>query len=281
MKKVVVNLTTTHSRAHLCAQAVYSLMSQTVPPDAIRLWISHEAYLRDAGMSSAPAWVDRLNRLSPIVEVCFTPNTGPYRKLIPALRNGNMDELNVTADDDIVYGPRWLEALLADARQHPQALVAARVRQVQRNPFGVRKSYMQWPIATRAATLANEYVVTFGGGAVIPPGVFKSELVQSDAFLTVCPTTDDLWYSMIAIESAVPVVVCPEALAQLYFIEHREGLELLNIVQSVTLLKKIHEKLVLKLMGWLGLSICNNDDAFKRIQAHVLSGLPSDQPKGS
>lgn len=274
MKKVVINLTTTHSRVHLCAQAVYSLINQTVRPDVIRLWVSREPYLRDQGMSHEPDWVAELRRLYPPIEVHYTANTGPYRKLIPTLRRGEPDDITVTADDDIIYGPHWLESMLRVAREHPQAIVAARVRQVRRNPFGVNTSYMQWPILTRPATLAGDFVVTFGGGTVIPPGIFRPDLVQSDAFLTVCPTTDDLWYSMMAIESGVSVVVCPEALTQLHPIEHNQGLEQLNMVKSATLIKRVYEKIVLNLMGWLGMSICNNDEAYKRIRAHVQAGFP-------
>jgi len=39
-------------------------------------------------------------------------NTGPYRKLIPALREAEPDDLIVTADDDIFSGRDWLQGLI-------------------------------------------------------------------------------------------------------------------------------------------------------------------------
>ena len=48
---LTVNLTTTHSRLHLCSATVWSLMNQSLKPDFIVLWVSRDSYLSDEGIS--------------------------------------------------------------------------------------------------------------------------------------------------------------------------------------------------------------------------------------
>ena len=57
-------------------------------------------------MASLPAEAKEL------INVKWVPNTGPYRKLIPMLRESRPTDIIITADDDIFYGENWLPGLL-------------------------------------------------------------------------------------------------------------------------------------------------------------------------
>nr|ELA2827974.1 glycosyltransferase family 2 protein [Klebsiella variicola] len=48
--------------------------------------------MADQGIKCIPEWVNELNKINDIVSVHFVENTGPYRKIFPALIN--------SADDD-------------------------------------------------------------------------------------------------------------------------------------------------------------------------------------
>ena len=266
---ISVNITTTLDRADLCAQAVFSIINQTLTPDKICIWLSKEPYLRDKGFTSPPTWVNELNKIKDIIEVHWTENTGPYRKLLPALRSATDSDLVITADDDIVYGRNWLHALILEHKKNPAKIIAARVRKTQTNILGKRKSYIHWPIIKTRAEVSAGFVVTHGGGAIFQRRLISERLINDDSYLSICPTTDDLWYSMLIKESNSSVLVCPEALSELFFIEHDTGLENENTLITKKLTTKIYQKTVLNLLGWLGLNICNNDISAKKIKAHL------------
>lgn len=102
---LIVNLTTTFQRLSLCRVALISLLSQSRLPDRINLWVSKQPYLRDEGIRDGLC-IEQLLKSLPEpsrerVIVRWVENTGPYRKLIPMLREAQEDDVLVTADDDI------------------------------------------------------------------------------------------------------------------------------------------------------------------------------------
>lgn len=265
---ISINLTTTFSRQSLCAQTVFSLIQQSTLPDKIVIWVSNEPYLRDAGIQSEPKWIKELNKIHNIIEIKWTKNIGPYRKLIPALQSASEGDIIITADDDIIYGKHWLKHLVNCSAEHPNKIIAARVRKITHNTLRKRTSYTCWPIITEKQTIASEFIVTHGGGALFRKELLKPELIKNEEYLNICPTTDDLWFSKIILESAIPIFVCPLALDELNFIDHRDGLDNVNTLKPQKMLSKIYKNLILYPLGWLGISICGNDKSFKKIESH-------------
>jgi hypothetical protein len=49
-------------------------------------------------------------------------NTGPYRKLFPALQVATEDDILIYADDDAIYNEIWAQTLLDDFYRHNQVL---------------------------------------------------------------------------------------------------------------------------------------------------------------
>ena len=271
---VSVNLTTTRARWPLCRIALTSLLMQSHPADQINLWISKTPFLADSGFTEdtrlaiflaelPAAWRERL-------EVHWVENTGPYRKLLPALRSAGPNDLVVTADDDIFYGRDWLRLLLeADADCAGSGrVVASRVRLQRKNPLGGLTSYLHWPLATEAVTLQAGYVVTFGGGAVLTRDAFTEQDLASDAFLELAPTADDLWYSRLLQRRGLAVQVVPAALQELHFIEHSRGLKQHNLPLRHSTWQRLVWRLRDRPLGYWGLPVCGNDQAFRRLESY-------------
>ena len=63
-----------------------SLLCQSTPPLSVTLFVSHEAFLFDSGvrMEDFLGGLHELEATSAF-RIAFVPNTGPYRKLVPAL----------------------------------------------------------------------------------------------------------------------------------------------------------------------------------------------------
>lgn len=269
---LTVNLTTTCQRLPLCKITLMSLCLQSRQPDEIRLWVSSEPYLRDGGIHGQEELDQHLSDLpkdwQQRIKVHWVTNTGPYRKLIPALRDAGPDDLLVTADDDIAYGRHWLRILLQGYTPGSRVAVAGRVRMKRYNAFGRTMSYMNWDILKDSSIVSEGYIITFGGGAVLSRSMFRDQDILDDAFLEVAPTADDLWYSKLLLRSDTPVRVLPDVLRELNFIEHTDGLVNHNHPRKAVLIQKLALRLWERLAGYLGMPVCGNDRTYQKVEQY-------------
>ncbi len=266
---LTVNLTTTFQRLSLCRIALTSLLLQSRLPDKINLWVSKEPYLRDKGIANSEA-VEKLIDSLPengrsLVTIRWVPNTGPYRKLIPMLREAEPDDVIVTADDDIFYGSEWLNDLLAAYEKSGGRPVASRVRAKRANFLGKKTSYLFWRIINQPSVVKNDFVVTFGGGVVLSRSMFREKDIADDSFLKVAPTADDLWYSTLLLRNNNEVVVIPKLLNELNFILHSDGLDNHNFPKVVSFFHKVRVRVWDRVLGFIGFPVCGNDLAYAQI----------------
>lgn len=269
MNKITVNITTTHNRLNLCSQTLWSLLNQSALPEKIVVWVSKEAYLIDQGIDREPDWVRDLNKIKNIIEFRWTANTGPYRKLFPALAAASEDQIIVYADDDTIYKENWLHLLVSKVQEHnEEKIVASRIRISKRNLFGRHKTYMLWPLSQKEVEFDSDYLITGVGGVILKRKHIKEDFLKNQDYLTVCPKSDDFWISEIIARSRTPVLSCPEAMCEILFIKHEHGLEKQNTLISNSLAGKLLNNLKINTFGRLGVSVCKNDVSLKRIKRY-------------
>lgn len=103
---VILSLTTVPSRNGTLGPTIASLLAQTYKPNDIRLHVPPGAFTVE-GVTNL--WV---------------PDSGPITKISAVLDAGLPgDAIIITADDDVVYGPRWLETLVAGAEANRHSAV--------------------------------------------------------------------------------------------------------------------------------------------------------------
>lgn len=268
---LTVNLTTTHSRLHLCSATVWSLMNQSLKPDFIVLWISRDSYLSDEGIKQLPDFVKKFNIINNILVVNYVSNTGPYRKIIPALRKGNESDIMVYADDDVIYGNDWLK-ILVDCfnRYDRKCVVASRVRIIDKNIFGVTKSYSSFDISNSENKFNESFIITGVGGAILTKNLIDSQYLNDDSFIVVAPKTDDIWISKIIELSGTSVISCPQALSQVHEIQHSNS----SLSSQNTLFSKKYGplkyfvKMQERMFSYFGLLKTNNDTSLKNTNIH-------------
>lgn len=245
-------------------------------PGQINLWVSGEPYLRDQGIADCEildSLIDSLPETNRhLICVRWVPNTGPYRKLIPILREAGPEDVIVTADDDIFYGRDWLSWMLGAYHENGGKPVAARVRSKKVNFLGKETSYLHWKIIHDPIVVRENYVVTFGGGAVLTRAMFREVDIADDSFLKVASTADDLWYSKLLQLNNNEVVVVPVILEQLNFICHNDGLINHNFPKILSLAQKIRFMMWDKFLGFFGASVCGNDVAHRKIDRYFRMG---------
>ena len=268
---ISVILTTTSSRLELCAATIWSLVHQNMLPDKINLWISHEAYMADQGIKCAPKWVNELNKIHDIVSVHFVHNTGPYRKIFPALINSVDDDILIYADDDVIYGANWLSELINEFNRHEQRyVVASRVKCIRKNFLGLIQSYNMYKIHQKNEVIEKDFIITGVGGCVLTKKMFKQEYLNNCDFLKIAPKTDDLWISKLLILSGSAVAVCPVALKYVQEIQHYNfALSQTNTtIINGGLIYKLFSKIKNKILGYIGFRLSNNDKVRAKIDTY-------------
>lgn len=204
---VVIGLTTVRARLAGVVEVLRSLLAQTTVPDEIRLHLSREPFAFDAGVleQDLPPEIRRW-REEGRVRVVWTPNLGPYRKIVPMLAEFRDRAARlVSADDDIVYPPDWLEKLVAAAERHPDAVIAHRAREARMRD-GRLARYQSWPIAGRLSPeLSSIFLPTGNGGVLYRPRFFDGRVLDAAAFQRLCPLSDDVWLRAATLAGRVPV----------------------------------------------------------------------------
>lgn len=268
-KKVSINLTTTSNRLDLCAVTVWSLMNQTVIPNEINIWISKESYLADNGIDTIPDWVAFFNKNKNIIRVNYTKNTGPYRKIIPALRAAQFDDVLVYADDDVIYGASWLELLLKKFFEtEGEMAVCARARLKKKNLIGNVKNYKKMKLCKKESVLDKDFIITGVGGCVLTKKFISDKYLFNDDYITVAPKTDDIWISKILELSGTKVICIPHVLNQISEIYHTVNplnYENSAFIFGVGYFKKGLSAFTYVFRRLMDLPVSNNDFAIKQV----------------
>ena len=198
---VTVSLTCTSRRIRHVEEVIRSLLDQDLPATRVVLWLSREPFLMDEGVvpEDVPASLDALQ--GPHFAIRWTANTGPYRKLVPALQA--YSGIIVTADDDTLYPREWLRGLLAMHTQTPQAVCCWRARRMLTNADGAPALYWRWP--RLHTTVPRADCLPIGKyGVLYPPGALHPDVADAERFLELAPTTDDIWFKAMAMRMGTP-----------------------------------------------------------------------------
>ena len=185
---VYVSMTTMFQRQRQCAQALLSLVNQTVPPKQICLYVSEKPYLLDKGIRRYcldPSLVEILGKHRQVL-VEWVENEGPYRKLLPFLKRfwERENAIVVTCDDDVVYKPNFLETAISlwKEKQCCIGFEGSRIHpSLHYNSFASGKGTQDlWNLAT-------------GVGGILYETKWFSNKAMFD--WKEYPYTDDLWFT--------------------------------------------------------------------------------------
>jgi hypothetical protein len=156
---------------------------QSVAPDDVILWIARE--------DEDKLTNEILGLRGEGLTIKFCDNLGPYTKIVPAL-TAYPDAYIVTADDDIYYGPEWLEGLVARERGRREVL-CHRAHRIRLGPEGLPMRYERWEINTPHSEPSPLTFPTGHGGVLYPPGALHRDVLNVALFTEICPRADDLW----------------------------------------------------------------------------------------
>lgn len=190
---ITVSLTTIASRLGKVTGTLRSLLSQDYPQITVRLYLSREPFLLDEGVVGAlPADLAALAEADPRLKVQFTPNIGPYRKILPLLTEMNGSRaLVATADDDTIYPINWLSELYHAYRRH-RCVVCYRGHRMRRSRHEF-ENYRSWMLAGIARNPDLYNLPTGKDGVLYETTFFHPNVMNHVRALQIAPTADDLW----------------------------------------------------------------------------------------
>lgn len=217
--RIIVSLTSYHLRIGSIYPCLYSLLTQTVKPDKLILWLSIENFPN----KEADIPEDILSLREQGLTICWTRDLKSYKKLIPALKLYPKDII-VTADDDLIYSRRWLEKLYTSHLQFPKDI---NVHSITR--FELHDG--RWVTMGRKAYENGSFLnkLRGGAGALYPPGSLYKDVTNEQLFMRLAPTNDDQWFWFQAILNNVKVREVANNITSLIYTKDSQEVGLVHI----------------------------------------------------
>lgn len=181
---LIVSVTSYPRRFKTLALTVKCLLSQTIAPDAVILWIA------DSDKEALPSNVLALQEAGLTIE--YTEDLGSFKKIIPALRRFP-NAFIATADDDVYYWPTWLEELVNAYSPARREILCHRVNKIRLGANGLPLPYTLWEFEHSGCEPSPLMFPTGVGGVLYPPGHLHPDVVDEATFRALCPSTDDAW----------------------------------------------------------------------------------------
>lgn len=199
--KIIVSLTSYPARIGTVAKTIETLLSQTRPADAVVLWLAPEQF--PGGVADLPAELRALCGRGLTID--WYHNVRSYTKLIPALHK-YPDDIIVTADDDILYAPDWLEQLVDSYNAHPNMISCHRAHRVK---FCGNKiaPYGDWGWCVQYVAPSYNNFLTGVGGVIYPPHCMHRDVLDEGKFKSLAPLADDIWFWAMAVHNNIKINV--------------------------------------------------------------------------
>lgn len=191
-KPVIVSITSYEGRFDDLELSLYSILTQSLPPDRIILWLSDEYEL-----ATLPYGITKYIKNG--LEIRFVKDIGSYTKVIYALEEFE-NSIVVTADDDIIYPKDWLKKLYLSYAANPEDIQVHRAHRVKVADNNIMP-YETWSRHAEEESARFDNFLTGVGGVLYPPNCFKKEVFREDMFLEFAPTADDAWLWVMALVS--------------------------------------------------------------------------------
>jgi hypothetical protein len=196
---VYISLTSIFINQEILLKALQSIMQQTRLPDKIFLHLSEESYLIDTGFLDKKITNSNLLKFiddNLIIDIKWVKNIGPYRKLLPLLKDKwDEDCIIITIDDDTIYDTKLIENLVNDYNEQ-NCVIGYRGF----TPSFDKLENFDYSKRDNLQHLSLYNFFTGKGGILYKPQFFHKthDLIFNDKiYLDTCPTNDDIWLNIV------------------------------------------------------------------------------------
>lgn len=197
-EKIIISMTSIPSRIGAIQYCIESLLSQTIKPDKIILWIDEDKF-KEIDIENK-----FLNLVERGLEIRYCKDLKPHTKYFYALQEYS-NSLVITVDDDIYYPEDLVERLLDEHNKNPKNVICYRAHEITFNNDKI-SNYKKWNMLAPGYKNTSDLLLATGvGGVLYPPNCFGKIAFNEDIFMELCPTADDLWLKIMEIIYKVKV----------------------------------------------------------------------------
>ena len=221
--KLIVSLTSFPERMYDLHFCLYSLLTQTLKPDEVILWLAADEFPNKEADLSQNVLQLKDNGLT----IKWCENIGSYKKLIPPIREYPNDII-VSADDDIFYPAEWLERLYNSYLKNPDYIHCHRAHKITFDASGCIEPYEKWKkcIDDKTASFINFF--TGAGGILYPPNCFYKDILDEDIFMRLAPRADDIWFWAMCVLNNKKIKVIENPINQITYTNPARELQIFN-----------------------------------------------------
>ena len=214
-EKIIVSLTSFPARINIVVKTIKTLLTQTLKPDAVILWLAPEQFPN--GEKDLPQELLDLKQYGLTID--WYKDIRSYKKIIPTLKK-YPNAVVITTDDDIYYAPDTVESLYKSYLEHKNEVHAHRcdwLKVVEEDAKTVphpspllqgegmtevvqtQKKVIKWEKTRELYLDRHRGVASFhnrltGYGAVLyPPNCFYKDVCDESLIKELIPTHDDIW----------------------------------------------------------------------------------------
>lgn len=196
-KKIIVSLTSFPERINIVVKTLKTLLTQTLKPDMVILWLAPEQFPNKEG--DLPQELIDLKKFGLTID--WYRDIRSYKKIIPTL-NKYPDAIIITTDDDIYYAPDTIETLYKSYLEHPNEIQAHRCDRIKIIPpsaDGKGEINISWEKTKELFRDKHRGEASFlnrltGYGAVLyPPKSLFEDVINEKIIAETIPTHDDIW----------------------------------------------------------------------------------------
>lgn len=181
---LIISLTSYPARFGKLPLTLKCLLSQSIAPDRVILWIAH----KDKN-ALTPAILN-LQKLG--LEIAYCHDWRSFKKIIPTLQH-HPESFIVTADDDLYYCPSWLAEMVESYKGNCKEAICHRAHHICLDKNDLPLPYSQWEYEMQRVDASPLNFQTGGSGVFYPPGIFHHDVLNADIFNALCPNADDVW----------------------------------------------------------------------------------------
>ena len=193
---IIVSLTSFPQRINIVVKTVKTLLTQTMKPDMVILWLAPEQFPN--GEEDLPKELLDLKKFGLTID--WYKDIRSYKKIIPALKK-YPDAVIITTDDDIYYAPDTIETLYKSYLKYPNEIQAHRCDWLGVNGI----NGITWAKTRELYKDLHRGEASFrqrltGYGAVLyPPHSLYKDVTNEELIAKTIPTHDDVWLWAMAV----------------------------------------------------------------------------------
>lgn len=179
---IIVSLTTYPARIKTVWMTIACLLNQDYKNMRVILWLSKEQF---HDLSGLPSYLQKLQKKGLVIK--FKDDDLRSHKKYYYAFSEYPQNIVVTVDDDILYHPHLISALVENHLQHPADVICNRAVNID-----TRNKYSLWS-HSHATNSSWKILPTGIGGVLYPPNSLDARIYNVDAIKQTCINGDDLW----------------------------------------------------------------------------------------